>query len=170
VRGRTALARADIGYRELAERLQEHGLKETEASVANKISRERFDSQVHWMRRVRFFNFAPDSQAKHACRQAEIPLKALSKIPEPPLVTPHPSAEWIARQLTEACGWAGRWPRSLSAYPGRIASSVTTGTTAHGVTCISTLYRVINDDVRPGGLYRTSASNRSLPTNPADGT
>jgi hypothetical protein len=36
------LARADIGYRELAERLKKHGLKETEASIANKISRGTF--------------------------------------------------------------------------------------------------------------------------------
>ena len=36
------LARADIGYRELAERLAKHGLKETEASIANKISRGTF--------------------------------------------------------------------------------------------------------------------------------
>ena len=38
------LARADIGYRELAERLKKHGLKETEASIANKISRETFSA------------------------------------------------------------------------------------------------------------------------------
>ncbi len=36
------LARADIGYRELAERLKKHGLKETEASIANKLSRGTF--------------------------------------------------------------------------------------------------------------------------------
>ena len=36
------LARADIGYRELAERLKKHGLEETEASVANKLSRGTF--------------------------------------------------------------------------------------------------------------------------------
>jgi hypothetical protein len=36
------LARADVGYRELAERLAKHGLEETEASVANKISRGTF--------------------------------------------------------------------------------------------------------------------------------
>jgi hypothetical protein len=36
------LARADIGYRELAERLSKHGLEETEASIANKISRGTF--------------------------------------------------------------------------------------------------------------------------------
>lgn len=38
------LARADIGYRELAERLEKHGLKETEASIANKISRGTFSA------------------------------------------------------------------------------------------------------------------------------
>jgi hypothetical protein len=38
------LARADVGYRELAERLQKHGLKETEASIANKISRGTFSA------------------------------------------------------------------------------------------------------------------------------
>jgi Domain of unknown function (DUF6471) len=38
------LARADIGYRELAERLKKHGLKETEASIANKISRGTFSA------------------------------------------------------------------------------------------------------------------------------
>jgi hypothetical protein len=37
-----------------------------------------------WFRRARFFIVAPDSQAKHAYRQAEIPLNALFKIPEPP--------------------------------------------------------------------------------------
>lgn len=36
------LARADVTYRELAERLKKHGLDETEASVANKISRGSF--------------------------------------------------------------------------------------------------------------------------------
>jgi hypothetical protein len=36
------LARADVSYRELAERLKKTGLKETEASVANKISRGTF--------------------------------------------------------------------------------------------------------------------------------
>ena len=36
------LARADVSYKELAERLKKHGLKETEASVANKISRGSF--------------------------------------------------------------------------------------------------------------------------------
>ena len=38
------LARAEIGYRELAERLAKHGLKETEASIANKISRGTFSA------------------------------------------------------------------------------------------------------------------------------
>jgi len=38
------LARADIGYRELTERLKKHGLKETEASIANKISRGTFSA------------------------------------------------------------------------------------------------------------------------------
>lgn len=38
------LARADIGYRELAERLKKHGLNETEASIANKISRGTFSA------------------------------------------------------------------------------------------------------------------------------
>lgn len=36
------LKRADVSYRELAERLKKHGLEETEASVANKISRGTF--------------------------------------------------------------------------------------------------------------------------------
>lgn len=36
------LARANVGYRELAERLKKHGLEETEASVANKLSRGTF--------------------------------------------------------------------------------------------------------------------------------
>jgi len=31
-----------VSYRELADRLKKHGLKETEASVANKISRGTF--------------------------------------------------------------------------------------------------------------------------------
>jgi hypothetical protein len=38
------LARADIGYRELAERLGKHGMKESEASIANKISRGTFSA------------------------------------------------------------------------------------------------------------------------------
>jgi len=36
------LARADVSYRELADRLKKHGLEETEASVSNKISRGTF--------------------------------------------------------------------------------------------------------------------------------
>jgi hypothetical protein len=40
-----------------------------------------------WFRRPHFFIFAPDSQAKHACRQADFPLNAMFKIPEPPLIT-----------------------------------------------------------------------------------
>jgi hypothetical protein len=46
-----------------------------------------------WFRRARFFIFAPDSQAKHACRQAEFPLNALFKIPGPPLFTNRKSFE-----------------------------------------------------------------------------
>ena len=36
------LKRADISYRELAERLEKHGLEETEASIASKLSRGTF--------------------------------------------------------------------------------------------------------------------------------
>src|SRR5215204_5225143 len=36
------LARAEIGYRELAERLKPHGFEETESSIANKLSRGTF--------------------------------------------------------------------------------------------------------------------------------
>lgn len=36
------LKRADVSYQELAERLKEHGLEETEASIANKLSRGTF--------------------------------------------------------------------------------------------------------------------------------
>ena len=36
------LKRADVGYRELAERLKPHGFEETEASIANKLSRGTF--------------------------------------------------------------------------------------------------------------------------------
>jgi hypothetical protein len=36
------LKRADVSYRELAERLKKQGLDETEASVTNKISRGTF--------------------------------------------------------------------------------------------------------------------------------
>lgn len=38
------LARADVGYRELAERLKRHGMKESEASITNKISRGTFSA------------------------------------------------------------------------------------------------------------------------------
>ena len=38
------LARADVSYRELADRLKKHGLEETEASIANKISRGTFSA------------------------------------------------------------------------------------------------------------------------------
>lgn len=38
------LTRADVGYRDLAERLKKHGLQETEASIANKISRGTFSA------------------------------------------------------------------------------------------------------------------------------
>jgi hypothetical protein len=36
------LKRAGVGYRELAERLEKHGLQETEASIANKLARGKF--------------------------------------------------------------------------------------------------------------------------------
>ena len=36
------LKRADVSYRELADRLSKEGLQETEASVANKLSRGTF--------------------------------------------------------------------------------------------------------------------------------
>jgi hypothetical protein len=36
------LKRADVSYRELAERLKKHGLDETEASIASKLSRGTF--------------------------------------------------------------------------------------------------------------------------------
>ena len=36
------LKRAEISYKELAERLKEHGLEETEASIASKLSRGTF--------------------------------------------------------------------------------------------------------------------------------
>ena len=39
---KSELKRADIGYRELAERLKKHGMEETESSVANKLSRGTF--------------------------------------------------------------------------------------------------------------------------------
>jgi hypothetical protein len=36
------LKRADVTYEELARRLKDHGFKETEASIANKLSRGTF--------------------------------------------------------------------------------------------------------------------------------
>jgi Domain of unknown function (DUF6471) len=36
------LKRADVSYKELADRLKKHGLEETEASVASKLSRGTF--------------------------------------------------------------------------------------------------------------------------------
>ncbi len=39
---RAELVRADVTYRELADRLKKHGLRETEASIANKMSRRTF--------------------------------------------------------------------------------------------------------------------------------
>lgn len=36
------LKRADVSYKELAERLEKHGLKESEASIASKMSRGTF--------------------------------------------------------------------------------------------------------------------------------
>ena len=36
------LKRADVSYKELAERLKKHGLEETEASIANKLARGKF--------------------------------------------------------------------------------------------------------------------------------
>ena len=36
------LKRADVSYQELAKRLKKHGMEETEASVANKLSRGTF--------------------------------------------------------------------------------------------------------------------------------
>ena len=36
------LKRADVSYQELAKRLEKHGFKETEASIANKLSRGTF--------------------------------------------------------------------------------------------------------------------------------
>ena len=38
------LKRADVGYRELAERMKKHGMRETEASIANKVSRGTFSA------------------------------------------------------------------------------------------------------------------------------
>jgi len=39
---RAEIKRAEISYAELAQRLREHGLEETEASIANKLSRGTF--------------------------------------------------------------------------------------------------------------------------------
>jgi hypothetical protein len=39
---RAEIKRAEISYVELARRLKEHGLEETEASIANKLSRGTF--------------------------------------------------------------------------------------------------------------------------------
>ena len=36
------MKKADVGYRELAEKLKAHGLNETEASIASKLSRGTF--------------------------------------------------------------------------------------------------------------------------------
>ncbi len=36
------LKRADVSYQELAEKLREHGLEETEGSISNKLSRGTF--------------------------------------------------------------------------------------------------------------------------------
>ena len=36
------LKRADVSYRELADRLKKHGVEETEASIASKLSRGTF--------------------------------------------------------------------------------------------------------------------------------
>ena len=38
------LKRADVNYHELAERLREHGLEETEGSISNKLSRGTFSA------------------------------------------------------------------------------------------------------------------------------
>ncbi len=39
---KSELKRADVSYQELAERLKKHGIAETEASIANKLSRGTF--------------------------------------------------------------------------------------------------------------------------------
>ncbi len=39
---KSELKRADVSYQELAKRLEKHGIKETEASIANKLSRGTF--------------------------------------------------------------------------------------------------------------------------------
>ena len=53
-----------------------------------RVAHNRMVPERTWclVRRARFFIFAPDSQAKHACRQAEIPLSPLFKIPGPPQI------------------------------------------------------------------------------------
>lgn len=38
------LKRADVGYKELADRLKAHGLEETEAGIASKLSRGTFSA------------------------------------------------------------------------------------------------------------------------------
>jgi len=38
------LKRADVSYHQLAERLREHGLEETEGSISNKLSRGTFSA------------------------------------------------------------------------------------------------------------------------------
>jgi len=39
---RAEIKRAEVGYAELAKRLKQHGLEETEASIASKLSRGTF--------------------------------------------------------------------------------------------------------------------------------
>jgi hypothetical protein len=81
-----------------------------------------------WFRRARFFIFAPDSQAKHACRQAAFPLNALFKIPEPPLWTGvrdmfnnHPDVrDYVfqkVRDYNENTRPGEKWHRELEANP-----------------------------------------------------
>jgi hypothetical protein len=41
---RAEIKRAELSYAELAQRLKEHGLEETEASIANKLSRGTFSA------------------------------------------------------------------------------------------------------------------------------
>jgi uncharacterized protein DUF6471 len=41
---KSELVKAGVGYRELAERMKKHGMQETEASVANKMSRGTFSA------------------------------------------------------------------------------------------------------------------------------
>jgi hypothetical protein len=42
------LKRVDVSYQQLAERLREHGLEETEGSISNKLSRVRFRRASSW--------------------------------------------------------------------------------------------------------------------------